>query len=110
MIRRDHFYYDVHQLLISFKVIVPLLIIGSFLVLTVSFGFVYLMIILVTSLFAIRGLIGRRCPQCDSTLKEDRAEVEQDNAFVMVITWRCPKDGYEEQEKTKGDAGLFGVN
>jgi hypothetical protein len=55
-------------------------------------------------------LIGRRCPKCDGALKESGAERDKENAFVMYITWRCPRDGYEEKEKTKGDSGLFGAN
>jgi hypothetical protein len=110
MIRREHFWYDVRRQLVNFKFLLALMILGSFLILYINFGFVYLFALLLAGIFAIRGLIGRRCPHCDGPLREEQAQVEQDNAFIIIITWRCPRDGYEELEKTKGDAGLFGVN
>lgn len=110
MIRRDHFFYDLRELLVSFKVLAAVLLLGAFLVLFISLDFVYLFAVLIAGLFAGRGLIGRRCPRCDGPLRESGAERDKENVFVMHITWRCPRDGYEEDEKTKGDGGLFGVN
>jgi hypothetical protein len=110
MIHRDHIYYDLRELLVSLKVLLAVLLLGAFLVLYVSLDFVYPFALLIAALFAVRGLIGRRCPRCDGPLREDRAAPDQNDIFTMRITWRCPRDGYEEEEKTKGDGGLFGVN
>ena len=110
MIRRGHLWYDLRELLVSTKSIVIFLVVSSILILYFSFAFIYPAALLLAGIFALRGLIGRRCPQCDGRLREESAEPDQQNAFVMNITWRCPRDGYEEQEKTKGDSGLFGVN
>ena len=62
------------------------------------------------AVIGVRGLIGRRCPKCDGPLKEVDAEQAKNDAFVMYINWRCPRDGYSEKEKTKGSSGLFGVD
>lgn len=110
MIRRQHFYYDLRELLVSGKILALILLIGGGAILYISFDFVLPVALLVAGLFAVRGLIGRRCPLCDGPLKEDSAVRDEENAFIMHITWRCPRDGHEEQETTKGDAGLFGVN
>ncbi len=110
MIRSDHFWYDLRQALGSFKVLAGLIVIASFFILVVSLQFVYIFAILFALMLGTRGVIGRRCPKCDSALKETGATRDKDNAFVMYIIWRCPKDGYSEREKTKGDAGLFGAN
>ena len=110
MIRRNHIFYDLREQIVSLRVLLTVLVVGAFLVLYVSLDFVYLFALIIAGLFAARGLIGRRCPQCDGPLRETEAERDKDNVFVMRITWRCPRDGYEEEEKTKGDAGLFGVN
>jgi hypothetical protein len=83
--------------------------VAGFFIFFVSFQFVIPFGLLFMAVLATRGLIGRRCPVCDGPLKEIGAARDPDNAFVMHITWRCPRDGHEEQEKTKGDAGLFGV-
>jgi hypothetical protein len=109
MVRPDHRLYDLHELLSSVRVMLLMLTVASFFVLFVSFQFIYVFALIFGTMFAIRGLIGRRCPKCDGALKETGAERDKANAFVMHITWRCPRDGYEEKEQTKGDAGLFGV-
>ena len=110
MIRSDHLFYDLRKLLGSSRLMLLMLAIASFFILLVSFQFLYVFVLLFVAMFAARGLIGRRCPKCDGPLKETSAERNKENVFVMHITWRCPRDGYEEKEKTKGDSGLFGVN
>ena len=110
MIRSGHLLYDLRAMLGSTKLMLVILLAASFLILYISLGFIYPTAVLMVAIFTLRGLIGRRRPHCDGALREDRAEPDTENAFVMHITWRCPRDGYEEQEKTKGDAGLFGVN
>ena len=109
MIRSGHIRYDLREILGSPKILVGLLVVAGFFILFVSFQFVYIFVVLFGAMIALRGLIGRRCPQCDGPLKEVGAERDKENAFVMHIIWRCPRDGYEEKEKTKGDAGLFGT-
>ena len=109
MVRPDHRLYDLRELLGSARLMLLVLGVASFFVLFVSFQFVYVFALVFGAMFAVRGLIGRRCPTCDGALKETGAERDKENAFVMTITWRCPRDGYEEKEQTKGDAGLFGA-
>ena len=109
MIRSDHFMYDLREALGSPKLFIGVLVIGSFFVLYVNLQYVYIFALIFGLMFAVRGMIGRRCPTCDGSLKEVGAEQDDKNAFIMHITWRCPRDGYEEKEETKGDAGLFGV-
>lgn len=109
MIRKEHFFYDVRELFSSTRLIIGLLAVAAFLVLFISLAYVYPFVVLFGAIFAIRGMIGRRCPQCDGPLKEVDGERDTDDAFTLYITWRCPRDGYEEKEKIKGDAGLFGV-
>ncbi|WP_420580940.1 hypothetical protein [Reichenbachiella sp.] len=84
-------------------------VIGLFLVLYISFQFLYLLILLFAGTIVGRVLIGRRCPKCDGLLKETGAENKKDDAFVMLITWACPRDGYTETEETKSNVGLFGT-
>ena len=110
MIRSGHLWYDLRELLGDPKLLIGVLLIGGFFILFVSFQFVYIFVLLFAAMIGTRGIIGRRCPQCDGALKAVEAERDKDNAFVMHIVWRCPRDGYEEKEKTKGDSGLFGVN
>ncbi len=110
MIRSDHLLYDLRKLLGSSKLMFLMLAIASFFILFVSLQFLYVFVLLFIAMFAARGLIGRRCPKCDGPLKEIGAERDKTDVFVMHITWRCPHDGYEEKEKTKGDSGLFGVS
>ena len=110
MIRRNHILYDLRNQLVSFKMLATLLVIGSYLFLFVSANFVYLFALLAVGLFTLRGLIGRRCPRCDGPLHEEDAERDAEDAFIMYIIWRCPRDDYEEREKIKGSGGLFGVD
>ncbi len=110
MIRSGHFWYDLREILGNPKLLIGMLVIGGFIILMISFQLVYIFVLLFVVMIGTRGIIGRRCPQCDGPLKEIEAERDKDNAFVMYIIWRCPRDGYEEKEKTKGDSGLFGVN
>ena len=110
MIRSDHFLYDLREALGSPKLTFGVLVFAVFFILYFSFQFIYLFALLFGAMLATRALIGRRCPQCDGPLKESGAERDKTNAFVMLITWRCSRDGYTETEKTKGDSGLFGVN
>ncbi|MCB0164597.1 MAG: hypothetical protein KDI79_10240 [Anaerolineae bacterium] len=110
MIRANHFYYDLHEALGSPKVLIGLVAIGGFFTLYISFEFVYLFVILFAMIIGSRGLIGRRCPKCDRALVESGAEPSKKDAFTIYINWVCPYDGYSEQEATKGDSGLFGVN
>ena len=109
MIRSDHIWYDLRELLGSPKVLFGLLAVAGFFVLYLSFQFVYPFALIFAVMIATRGLIGRRCPRCDGPLKEIEAEPDKENVFVLRITWRCPRDGYEEKEETQGDAGLFGA-
>jgi len=110
MIRTGHVLYDLREALGSTKIMVGLLAVGSFFILFISFQFVYVVALIFAALFAARGIIGRRCPECDGPLKETGARRDKESAFIMHITWRCPRDGYEEDEETRGDSGLFGVN
>jgi len=109
VIRPKHVLYDLRELLGSIKLLALLLLLAGFLILFVSFQFIYPAALLLMAVFAARGLIGRRCPRCDGPLRETGAARDPTDAFVMHITWRCPRDGYEETEKTKGDSGLFGA-
>jgi len=109
MPRRGHFFYDLHRFLGRPLLFGAVVVLAGFFILFVSFQFMYPFALLIMAIFAARGLIGRRCPHCDAALKEIEAKRDKDNAFVMHIIWRCPRDGYEEDETTKGDAGLFGV-
>lgn len=110
MIRSNHVLYDLRQELGSPKLLLSLLVVAGFFVFFVSFQFVYVFALLYGAIFAVRALIGRRCPQCDGPLQEIGAEKDKANAFVMYITWRCPRDGYEEKETIKGSSGLFGAD
>ncbi len=109
MLRSKHFFYDLRALLVSARLLIGILVIGIFLILSVSFQFIYVFALIFAAIFAARGIIGRRCPHCDRTLREVDAERDKTDVFTMYIIWRCPHDGYEEKEKIKGDAGLFGV-
>jgi hypothetical protein len=109
LIRSGHFLYDLREMLGSPQILVGLLVVASIFILFISFQFVYVFVLLFGTMITLRGLIGRRCPKCDGPLKEVGAERDKENAFIMYIIWRCPRDGYEEKEKTKGDAGLFGT-
>ena len=109
MIRSDHFFYDLREALGSPKLLMAVLVVAGFFTFLVSFQFVYLFALLFVAIFAARAVIGRRCPRCDGPLKEVGAELDKANAFILQITWRCPRDSYEEKETTKGDSGLFGT-
>lgn len=108
MIRSGHFLYDLREALSSPKLLLSLLLIAGIFTFFVSFQFVYVFGILFVAIFAARALIGRRCPQCDSSLQEVSAERDKTDVFVMYVTWRCPRDNYEEKETVKGGSGLFG--
>lgn len=108
MIRPDHFFYDVRETLGSPKFLLGLGVIGLFFVLFVNSQFLYLLILLFIAAIVGRTLIGRRCPRCDSLLKERGAEPKPGDAFVLVITWVCPRDGFTEIEETRSNTGLFG--
>ena len=108
IIRREHLWYDLREVVGSSAVLVTLLVVAGFFVFLVSFSFVYLFALLFGALLAARAMIGRRCPQCDAELVQFSGERDKEDAFVMYVVWRCPKDGYEEKEKVKGDSGLFG--
>lgn len=110
MIRQDHIFYDLHALLGSPRFLIGGLVVLGFVILYVDFRFVYPAIFLFAGLLAVRAFIGRRCPECDGVLKEEGAERDKADAFVMHIIWRCPRDGYQETERVKGDSGLFGAN
>jgi hypothetical protein len=110
MIRSGHVLYDLRELLGSPKLLLPVLVVAGFFVFFISFQFVYVFGLLYAALFAIRGVLGRRCPQCDGPLQEIGAERDKTNAFIMYIIWRCPRDNYEEKETIKGSSGLFGAN
>ena len=109
MIRSEHVWYDVREILGSSKIIFGLLVVAAFFALYISFQFVYLFALIFGVMIGARGLIGRRCPRCDRALKEVDAERDKEDAFTLHVVWRCPKDGYEEKEKVRGDSGLFGV-
>jgi hypothetical protein len=109
MIRSDHFFYDLREALGSPKLLMVVLGMAGFFTFLISFQFVYLFALLFVAIFATRAMIGRRCPRCDGSLQEVGAERDKANAFILQITWRCPRDGYEEKEATKGDSGLFGT-
>lgn len=107
---KSHFFYNLRQLSGSPKLLIVMLLLAGFTIFFFSFQFIYPFALLIGAIFAIRGLIGRRCPLCDAPLKETRVERDKTNAFVLYVIWRCPHDGYEEKEKTRGDAGLFGAS
>ena len=110
MIRSGHVFYDLRELLVSPKLLLPLLVVAGFFTLFISFQFVYIFALLYGAIFAVRALLGRRCPKCDGPLQETGAERDKTDAFVMHIIWRCPRDSYEEKETVKGGSGLFGAN
>ena len=83
MIRSDHFFYDLREVLGSPKLLMTLLVVAGFFTFWVNFQFVYLFALLFVTIFAARALIGRRCPQCDSPMKEIGAEPDKTNAFVI---------------------------
>jgi hypothetical protein len=108
MIRSGHFFYDLREVLGDFKFLVGVAVVGVALVLLISAQFFYLLLLFFLATIILRVLIGRRCPNCDHVLKERGAEPKKDDAFVMVITWACPYDGYTEKEETKSKIGIFG--
>jgi hypothetical protein len=110
VLRTAHFYYDLRERLASPKLLLGLLGLGVLLILWVSLHFITIFALLFAGLIGLRGLIGRRCPLCDSALVEAGAETDPQSAFCLHIIWKCPRDGHTEKEKVKGDAGLFGVN
>ena len=109
MIRSGHFFYDLRELLGSPKLLLVILLLAGSFIFFVSFQFIYLFALLIMAVLGARGLIGRRCPKCDAPLKEIGAERDKQDAFTLYITWRCPRDGYEEKEQVKGSGGLFGT-
>jgi hypothetical protein len=110
MIRSGHLWYDLREALASLKILFALLVMALLFIIFLRFQFLYAFALFFAVIYATRGLIGRRCPTCDGPLKEIGAERDKENAFVMNITWQCPRDGYTENERLKGDSGLFGVN
>lgn len=109
-IRTAHFWYDLRAALSDPKLLIGLLVVAGFFILYIDFGFIYPTAVLFMAIVASRALIGRRCPRCDRRLQEIEAKPDKQNAFVLHIIWRCPHDGYEETEETKGDSGLFGAS
>jgi len=109
-IRRAHFWYDLRELLSQARLWLILLIVTTSLILLVNFSCLYPTVFLFITLFLLRTLIGRRCPVCDSRLQAVHAQRDPDNVFILHIIWQCPRDGYQEREATKGDAGLFGAS
>lgn len=109
MIRSGHFFYDLRELLSQPLLLTAIVLTAGFFIFFVSFQYIFPFALLIMFILGARGLIGRRCPQCDRALKEIGAERDPEDAFVMYITWRCPRDGYEETEKIKGSGGLFGT-
>ncbi len=110
MIRPNHLFYDLHEALASPKLLLSALVMAGIFTFLVNFQCVYGFALLFVVIFATRALIGRRCPQCDGPLKESGAERDKKDAFTLYITWRCPRDGYEEKEQIKGGSGLFGTD
>ncbi len=108
MIRRDHFFYDLRELLGSIRFMIGLLVVAALVVFLISFQLVYLFVFIFAAIFGARGFIGRRCPHCDAVLKQIEAGRDNKDAFVLYVIWRCPNDGYQEKEEVKGDSGLFG--
>jgi hypothetical protein len=109
MIRSGHFFYDLRELLSQPLLLTVIVVAAGFFIFFVSFQFIFPFALLIMFVLAARGLIGRRCPKCDRPLKEIGAERDPEDTFVIYITWRCPRDGYEEKEKVKGSGGLFGT-
>jgi hypothetical protein len=109
MIRSGHFWYDLREALASSTVLISLALISFAFIMFLSFQCIYPLALVFVALAVARVLIGRRCPRCDGPLKEMGAEQKKDDAFVMVITWACPRDGYTEKEETKSKIGLFGT-
>ncbi|MEM7034132.1 MAG: hypothetical protein AAF629_31615 [Chloroflexota bacterium] len=110
MIRSDHRLYDIRRRLNSAPFILVMVTIAGFFILVINFQYIYLAAFIFILIITVRNLIGRRCPQCDGPLKEMGAETDRSDAFIIEVTWQCPKDGYSEIEKTKGNSGLFGVS
>ena len=108
MIRSGHFFYDLRELFGNLKFLIGATAVGVALMLLISTQFVYLLLLFFLSTIIVRVLIGRRCPNCDRALKQAGAEPKKDDAFVLVITWACPHDGYTEKEETKSKIGFFG--
>lgn len=109
MIRAGHILYDVRELLGNPVLLIGLAVIAGFFVLFISMSLVYLFMLLFAAIIAGRAIIGPRCPNCDAALKEQDSTRNNDDAFTLYITWRCPNCSYEEREKVKGDSGLFGA-
>jgi len=108
MIRSGHFWYDLRETLASAKLLIGLALVSFVFILFFSFQCIYPLALVFIALAVVRVAIGRRCPRCDTPLKELGAEPKKDDAFVMVITWACPRDGYTEKEETRSKIGLFG--
>lgn len=108
MIRSGHFFYDLREVLGDFKFLAVVAVIGAALIFLISPQFLYLLLLFFVATIILRVMIGRRCPNCDHVLKESGAEPKKDDAFVMIITWACPHDGYTEKEETKSKIGIFG--
>lgn len=109
MIRPGHFFYDVRELLSKPWLLIGLVLAAGFFIFFVNFQLIYLFVALVAAVLGARGLIGHRCPTCDGPLKEIGADRDKEDTFTLYITWRCPRDGYEEKEPVKGSGGLFGT-
>lgn len=110
MIRSEHVWYDLRELLGSISLLIGLAVIAGFFVLFISMSFVYLFGLLFAAILAGRAIIGPRCPQCDAALKQESGERDKNDAFTLYVVWRCPNCNFEEKEKIKGDSGLFGAN
>lgn len=110
MIRSDHFWYDLRNILGSTRLLVGLLVVAGFFTFFVSLQLVYIFIVIIAVILGGRGAIGRRCPKCDAALQQQEAEKDENDVYVLWVIWRCPRDGYQEKEKVKGSGGLFGAN
>ena len=108
MIRSGHFFYDLRELLGEFKFLLVVAVLGMILVFLIGIQFTALLLLFFLATIIFRVLIGRRCPNCDRALKQAGAEPKKDDAFVLVITWACPHDGYTEKEEAKSKIGIFG--
>ncbi|MDM8518636.1 hypothetical protein QUF64_01210 [Anaerolineales bacterium HSG6] len=110
MPRSDHFWYDIRETLSSPKFLFGFLAVVGFFIMYVNLSLIYPAMLIFLGIVVARSVIGRRCPKCDRPLKADEAKQDPNSALILHIVWHCPHDGYEETEKTKGDAGLFGAS
>jgi hypothetical protein len=110
MIRSGHVLYDLREALGSPKLLFAFLGVTALVIFFINFQCVYGFVLLFGALIAARAMIGPRCPQCDGPLQEVEAERDQKDTFTLYVVWRCPRDGYQEKERVRAGAGLFGGN